>query len=79
MAESIKAHVLHALASLSDDELQQVADYISFVRFRHRGSLPALGDEQLAALYAEFAEEDLLLAEAGMDEYHDRLRAEDAH
>jgi hypothetical protein len=79
MAESIRAHVLHALASLTDEELQQVAEYISFVRFRHRGAVPKLGDEQLAALYAEFAEEDRLLAEAGMDEYHDRLRAEDAH
>ncbi|HYH46970.1 MAG TPA: hypothetical protein VEG34_14905 [Thermoanaerobaculia bacterium] len=79
MAESIKAHVLHAVADLNEEELRQVAEYISFVRFRQRGLLPKPDDEQLAALYAEFADEDRLLAEAGMDEYHDRLRVEDAH
>ena len=36
-----------------------------------------LTSEQLAALYAEFAEEDRLLAEEGMEDYYQGLLAED--
>jgi hypothetical protein len=76
---SIKAQVTHALDSLSERELEQVDEYISFMRRRQRVAPPPLDTERLAALYAEFAEEDRALAEEGMGEYLDRLRAEDAH
>jgi hypothetical protein len=75
---SVRAQVTQALEALSEVELQQVVEYISFLRFRQRVVLPPIADDsQLAALYAEFAEEDRALAEEGMEEYRDRLLAED--
>jgi hypothetical protein len=76
----VKEQVAQALDALSEIELQQVAEYVSFLKFRQLVAPPSVADTaQLAALYAEFAEEDRALAEAGMEEYQDRLHAEDAH
>lgn len=76
---SARAQVTQALEALSEAELQQVVEYVSFLRFRQRVVLPPIVDDsQLAALYAEFAEEDRALAEEGMEEYRDRLLPEDA-
>jgi hypothetical protein len=67
---SVKEQVTEALNSLSEAELQQVADYVAFLRFRARvAPPPAIDATQLAALYAEFADEDRALAEEGMEEY----------
>lgn len=76
---SVKAQVTQSLDALSEVELQQVGEYVSFLKFRQRVVPPPMVDEaQLAALYAEFAEEDRALAEEGLEEYRDRLIAEDA-
>ena len=76
----VKERVTQALDALSEVELQQVAEYVSFLQFRQLVESPRVADTaQLAALYAEFAEEDRALAEAGMEGYNDRLRAEDGH
>lgn len=40
-------------------------------------ALQEAGDAELSALYAEFANEDRRLAEAGMGDYADQLAAED--
>lgn len=58
---------------------RQVAEYLTFLRFRARipVSLP-LDTAPLAALYAEFEEEDRLLAEEDMSDYDAGLRAENA-
>ena len=59
-------------------ELQQVAEYVAFLRFRARVvPLPVVDPTHLASLYAEFADEDRMLAEEGLDEYHAQLHAED--
>ena len=42
-----------------------------------QSKLDELDDAQLSALYAEFAHEDRMLAEAGMAEYAQQLAAED--
>jgi hypothetical protein len=65
---SIKKQVAQALNSLSEAELQQVAEYVAFLRFRARvAPLPAIDETQLATLYAEFADEDRALAEEGLE------------
>ena len=75
---SVKEQVAQALDTLSEAELQQVADYVTFLRFRARVvPQPVIDTAQLAALYAEFADEDRALAEDGLEEYHNRLHDED--
>jgi hypothetical protein len=61
----VKEQVAQALDALSEIELQQVAEYVSFLKFRQLVAPPSVADTaQLAALYAEFAEEDRALAES---------------
>jgi len=67
---SIKKQVTQALNSLSEAELQQVAEYVAFLRFRARvAPLPTIDEPHLATLYAEFADEDRALAEEGLYEH----------
>lgn len=76
---SIKEQVAQELHSLSEAELKQVAEYMAFLKFRARVNATSTPDEkQLAALYAEFAEEDRELAEEGMSDYAEGLVKEDA-
>ena len=64
---------------LSEAELQHVAEYVAFLRFRARvAPLSAIDSNQLATLYAEFADEDRALAEEGLEEYRVQLKGEDA-
>lgn len=66
------------LDKLTHQQLQQVADFIAFLKFRDRGHHRVIPDPtQLAALFAEFAEEDRALAEAGMGDYAVMLQQED--
>jgi hypothetical protein len=75
---SIKEQVAHELDNLSDVELEQVAEYVAFLKFRARVSrMPALDEAQLTALYSEFSDEDRKLAEEGMSDYADGLAKED--
>ena len=75
---SPKEVVTQALESLSEAELRQVVEYVTFLRFRARlRSAPLLDDARIAALYAHAAEEDRALAEEGMSEYQSGLLAED--
>jgi hypothetical protein len=73
---SIKEQVVQKLDSLSESELKQVADYVAFLKFQARiKPLSELNEKQLAALYAEFADEDRELAEEGMSDYIEGLLA----
>ncbi|MCE7981667.1 MAG: hypothetical protein DYG89_10775 [Caldilinea sp. CFX5] len=71
--------LVHELEQLDAHELQEVATYIAFLRFRTWQTKPLSGTEgvDLAALYGEFAAEDRAEAEAGMQEYLTLLQAED--
>ncbi|HIK41595.1 hypothetical protein [Thermoleptolyngbya sp. M55_K2018_002] len=71
-SESIKQEI----EQLTTEELQQVADFIAFLRFRNKRRR-MLDAEQLALLNTEFAEADRALAEAGMEDYASLLREED--
>jgi hypothetical protein len=65
------------LDQLTRDQLQQVADFIAFLKFRDQHRRAILDPTQLAALFSEFADEDRALAEAGMSDYAAMLHQED--
>lgn len=73
---SLRETVLGELGTLDEHQLSQVADYVSFLKLRSHRS-PGPSDAELAELYAEGAEEDHTLAEAGMDDYATGLARED--
>jgi hypothetical protein len=76
---SVKAQVTQALETLNEGELQQVAEYVTFLRFRMRlAPLPVIDASHLGSLYTECADEDRALAEQGLDEYLTHLHREDA-
>lgn len=62
---------------LNSEQLQQIADFIAFLRFRDKRRRIVLDPEQLKPLATEFAEEDRALAEEGMDDYAAMLGQED--
>jgi outer membrane protein assembly factor BamD (BamD/ComL family) len=74
---SLKESVIQELDRLDDAKLQQVADYLAFLRFQSRSKTCLSDETTLAALYAEFAEEDRELAEEGMEDYVRGLTSED--
>lgn len=72
---SLKEFVTHEVATLGENELQAVAEYVAFLKFRARTSLD---EARLAALYSEFEQEDHELANAGIEDYDHALVREDA-
>jgi len=67
------------LRRLDDSSLREVANFVAFLHFRsRRTTAPAWDEAKMTALYAEFAEEDRALAEAGMADYAAGLAREDA-
>lgn len=70
--------IKHDLDKLTYEQLQQVADFIAFLKFRDKRRQRAVLDpNQLAALATEFAEEDRAFAEVGINDYAAMLRQED--
>jgi hypothetical protein len=66
------------LDGLTHKQLQQVADFIDFLKFRNQRRHRVISEPtQMAALFTEFAEEDRALAEAGMGNYAVMLQQED--
>jgi ribosomal 50S subunit-associated protein YjgA (DUF615 family) len=66
------------LDRLNYQHLQQVADFIAFLKFRDRlHSRIVLDSTHMAELFSEFAEEDRTLAEEGMNNYAVMLHQED--
>ena len=73
-----KQYISEALETFTDKQLAEVAQYVTFLRFRARSQPPVSYDEaQVASLYAEFAAEDRTLAEEGMRDFAQGLAAED--
>ena len=75
---STKEQVLEEIESLSEAEIKEVAEYLAFLKYRSQNKSHVADESQLAALYAEFAEEDRNLAEEGMSDYAEGLMKEDA-
>lgn len=65
------------LDQLTTAQLQEVADFIAFLRFRDKRRRIVLAPAQLTSLATEFADDDRALAEAGMDDYAEMLAQED--
>lgn len=67
---TIKEHLVKELDGLDEKQLLEVEEFVLFLRFRSR-FLPSqvFDEEQMAKLYGEFAEEDRLLAEEGIQDY----------
>ncbi len=79
MSMALKEQVKEDLERLDESGLREVADFVAFLQFRTRHHAASGWDEaKIAALYAEFAEEDRDLAEAGMADYAAGLAREDA-
>jgi ABC-type phosphate transport system auxiliary subunit len=75
---STKEKVVTSLAELNDTQLQTVAEFLEFLKFRERYRVETqLDDAALEALYAEFADEDQEIAEVGLSEYASNLERED--
>lgn len=75
---TIREQVTKTIDSLSESELRQVAEYLSFLRFRSRfQKKTSIDEKRLAQLYAEFSNEDRELAEEGIEDYNKDLLAED--
>jgi hypothetical protein len=74
-----KQYISEALETFTDKQLADVAQYVTFLRFRALSQPPVSFDAaQVASLYAEFAAEDRSLAEEGMRGFARGLAAEDA-
>ena len=72
-----KEQINEQLNQLNEEQLNQVADFITFLKFREKLIKLNLDTEKLAQLYQEFAEEDRQLAEEGTNEYADLLTQEE--
>jgi hypothetical protein len=76
---STKEQVLSGLAELDEAQLQRVAEFLEFLKFRERRKFETqFDDARLEILYGEFADEDRELAEASLAEYVAGLEREDA-
>ena len=79
MNMTLKEQVRQDLEKLDEGGLREVADFVAFLQFRtRRHTAPDWDETKMASLYAEFAEEDRALAEAGMSDYAVGLAQEDA-
>ena len=76
MAISYEA-IKQDIDNLTSAQLQQVADFIAFLKFRDKYHVNSIDPSQLASLATEFAEEDRAMAKAGMSDYAAMLESED--
>ena len=76
-AMTTKEQINQQLNYLTAEQLNQVSNFIAFLKSKQKPIKPILDTEDIAQLYQEFAEEDRQLAEAGIDEYADLLTQED--
>jgi hypothetical protein len=75
---SIKEQIVQELNALSQAELEEIAQYLAFIKYQSKvKSAPTSDEAKMAALYAEFAEEDRKLAEEGISDYAGALMRED--
>jgi uncharacterized UBP type Zn finger protein len=72
----LKKVITQELDGLNEQQLQQVADFLAFLKYKSRAASLKIDEKQMAALY-EFAEENRKLAKEGMDEYAKPLQQED--
>lgn len=74
---TIQEQITLELKTLDKPQLVKVAEFVSFLKFQKKQKVGNFDEKQLAALYAEFADEDRELAEAGISDYAESLTQED--
>lgn len=72
-----KEKLQQEIEQFNDEQLQQIAKFIEFIKFRSRFHQKAVTLHKFATLYQEFAQEDQQLAEEGMSDYIGQLQKED--
>ena len=72
-----KEKINQQLEQLSEEQIDQVSEFIAFLKFREKFINPIINTERISQLYQEFAEEDRQLAEQGINEYAELLKQED--
>ncbi len=65
------------LDRLTNEQLQQVADFIAFLKYRSKRDRRLILDPSQLTALNEFAQEDRALAESGINDYAAMLRQED--
>jgi hypothetical protein len=65
------------LDRLTSEQLQQVADFIAFLKYRSKRDRRLILDPSQLTALTEFAQEDRALAESGINDYAAMLRHED--
>jgi len=76
---STRETIVREIDTLSQTDLEHVAQYVAFIRYRSLiKAIPAVDENQLATLYAEFANEDQHFAEQGISDYAVTLAKEDS-
>ena len=67
---TIKESLIKEITRLDEGQLQELEDFLSFLKFRSRMRRPtAISEEQIARLYSESGEEDRVMAEQGIEDY----------
>ena len=75
---TVKEHLVKELDRLDEKQLDEMKNYLRFLKFRSRyNSFPEVDEKRMAKLYGEFAKEDRLLAEEGIADYPIGLKKED--
>jgi hypothetical protein len=72
-----KEKLKQEIEQFNDEQLQQIAEFIEFIKFRSRFHQKVVDVHQFASLYQEFAQEDRELAEEGIADYIKELQKED--
>lgn len=73
----LKEVITQKLENLNEQQLQQVADFVAFLKYKNRIASLKIDEKQMAVLYQEFNKEDRNLAEEGIGEYAKSLHKED--
>lgn len=75
---TLKQQIKKEIDALGDDQVRLVFDFVAFIRHRQRTAhIPQLNNEEVARLYAKFADEDGQMAEEDMASYAAGLARED--
>jgi len=77
MTTITKESLKQELEYFNDEQLKQIADFISFIKFQTKLTRQKTDVSQFANLYQEFPQEDRELAEVGITEYAEFLNSED--
>lgn len=74
----VKEHLIKEIHRLNEEQLQELEDFLFFLKFRSKISRPSeIQEKEIARLYSDSTEEDRIMSEEGMDDYLSGLLKED--